>query len=169
MESVPKPLRQMAAGACAGTVTKTATAPLDRIKVLLQVQAMSPDAKVATKYSGIVGSVRQVLGEEGVLALWRGNWANCARIVPVYASRFAFNDMIRDAIVEPGQDPQRLRAEQALFSGVAAGVAQQSLCYPFETVRTRLSLGEPPADLLPSPECSSRHRSLTKKTESVFL
>ena len=72
MDSIPKPMRLMAAGACAGTVTKTATAPLDRIKVLLQVQAMSPDEKVATKYNGIVGSVRQVLAEEGFLALWRG-------------------------------------------------------------------------------------------------
>ena len=70
-----------------------------------------------------------------------GNFANCARIVPVYASRFAFNDLIRDAIIEEGQDRTRLRPEQALFSGVLAGLAQQSLCYPFETIRTRLSLG----------------------------
>ncbi len=141
MDSIPKPMRLMAAGACAGTVTKTFTAPLDRIKVLLQVQAMSPDEKVASKYNGIVGSVQQVLREEGFLALWRGNFANCARIVPVYASRFAFNDLIRDMVIEEGQDRTRLRPEQALFSGVLAGLAQQSLCYPFETVRTRLSLG----------------------------
>ena len=134
-------MRLMAAGACAGTVTKTATAPLDRIKVLLQVQAMSPDEKVATKYNGIVGSVRQVLAEEGFLALWRGNFANCARIVPVYASRFAFNDLIRDIVIEEGQERTKLRPEQALFSGVLAGLAQQWLCYPFETIRTRLSLG----------------------------
>eukprot|EP01047_Picozoa_sp_COSAG01_P086347 COSAG01_NODE_19376_length_1013_cov_1.541575_1_plen_87_part_00 len=83
----------MASGGLAGTVTKTLTAPLDRIKVLLQVQAMN--SSVDGKYSGIVGTWRRILQEEGLRHLWRGNWANCARIAPVYASRFAFNDMIR--------------------------------------------------------------------------
>lgn len=117
----PKPVRLMAAGAIAGTVTKTLTAPLDRIKVLLQVQAMGGQSK----YSGIVGSTRQILAEEGFLAMWRGNFANCARIVPVYASRFAFNDLIKDAIKEPGQDPNKLRPAQSMLSGTLAGFAQQ--------------------------------------------
>ena len=101
LDDVPRWIRLMAAGAMAGTVTKTATAPLDRIKVLLQVQAMS--STMDGKYFGIVGSTRMILQEEGVRAMWRGNWANCARIVPVYASRFAFNDLIKAVIVQPGQ------------------------------------------------------------------
>eukprot|EP01050_Picozoa_sp_SAG11_P010970 SAG11_NODE_1132_length_5752_cov_8.739685_2_plen_129_part_00 len=103
LDMVPRWARLTSAGAMAGVVTKTTTAPLDRIKVLLQVQAMSGDAKVATKYSGIGGSALMILREEGIAAMWRGNTANCARIVPVYASRFAFNDLIKDAIKEPGQ------------------------------------------------------------------
>jgi solute carrier family 25 phosphate transporter 23/24/25/41 len=139
MQSIPLPARLMAAGGLAGTVTKTATAPLDRIKVLLQVQAMNK--AVDGKYVGIVGSTRMILQEEGMRAMWRGNWANCARIVPVYASRFAFNDLIRAQIVEPGQDLKKLRFTQSVMAGSLAGLAQQVLCYPFETVRTRLSLG----------------------------
>ena len=101
LEDVPRWIRLMSAGAMAGTITKTATAPLDRIKVLLQVQTMS--STVDGKYSGIIGSSRMILREEGVRAMWRGNWANCVRIVPVYASRFAFNDLIKGVIVKPGQ------------------------------------------------------------------
>ena len=97
LSDVPIWARLTTAGALAGLVTKTATAPLDRIKVLLQVQAMSG---VDGKYSGILGSTREIFLEEGVAAFWRGNAANCARIVPVYACRFAFNDLIRGAYVD---------------------------------------------------------------------
>jgi|TARA_B110000208_G_scaffold179980_1_gene229274 hypothetical protein len=138
-ESIPQWLRQMAAGGLSGTVTKTMTAPLDRIKVLLQVQATN--RAVDGKYSGIVGSTRIILREEGAAAMWRGNWANCARIVPVYACRFAFNDVIRAQLLRPGQDPTKLSFRQSILAGSLAGLMQQALCYPFETVRTRLSLG----------------------------
>lgn len=126
-------------GALAGTVTKTSTAPLDRIKVLLQVQSMNTTTN--DKYRGLLGTTRTILTEEGFFTLWKGNGANCARVVPVYACRFAFNDLIKQAVREPGQSTKELRVSQLALSGTCAGLMQQLICYPFETVRTRLSLG----------------------------
>lgn len=139
MDSVPLWMRLTFSGACAGTVTKTTTAPLDRVKVLLQVQSITTGT--SNKYHGLVGTTRTVVAEEGFKSLWKGNGANCARVVPVYACRFAFNDLIKEQVREPGQSLKDLRVSQLAIAGAGAGLAQQLICYPLETVRTRLSLG----------------------------
>ena len=140
IETTPAWARLTLAGALAGTITKTSTAPLDRVKVLLQVQSVNPD--VSGKYQGVVGATTRVIRDEGLPALWKGNGANCVRVVPVYAARFAFNDMLKEAVREPGQSRKEMRLSQLALAGTGAGLIQQVICYPLETVRTRLSMGK---------------------------
>ena len=66
------------AGAVGGIVAKSATAPLERIKMLLQVQAMAirADATTEPKYRGIVGTFRVLWREEGFFGMLKGNGAN---------------------------------------------------------------------------------------------
>ncbi len=71
-------LLQMAAGAFSGAVTKTATAPLERIKIIFQIQGMGKDDLLKPKYTGILQTVALVTREEGPLALWKGNGAYVA-------------------------------------------------------------------------------------------
>lgn len=59
-------IRLMLAGATAGAVTKTLTAPLERAKILLQVQRGANPL-----YRGAWGTLRRVVAEEGTLALWK--------------------------------------------------------------------------------------------------
>lgn len=103
---------QMIAGAGAGAFAKTATAPLERIKIIFQVQVrpransharalrtsgqrlhahpahhpqgMAARDLIAPKYTGIWQAAYTVVGEEGALALWKGNLANVLRVIPVY-------------------------------------------------------------------------------------
>lgn len=82
-EWVPVELRLVFAGGMSGVITYTCIAPIERVKILLQVQGM----KGATKYNGIVNTMMTVVKEEGVLGLWRGNAANVARVVPNYGER----------------------------------------------------------------------------------
>ena len=97
------------AGAAVGVVAKTATAPLERVKMLLQVQAMAaPSSTVVASGSahphnlrlqyrgGILGTLVEVARAEGPRALFQGNGANCVRIAPAYAVRFGTNDAIKD-------------------------------------------------------------------------
>ena len=134
-------LLQMLCGAGAGAVTKTCIAPLERVKILLQLQAMQN----SNKYKGLVGTVRMVLKEEGFLALWKGNSANVLRVIPVYALKFAFNDFFKN-LARGGQDAasrpdSSLTTTELMIAGTTAGLFQQCVTYPLETIRTRLSLG----------------------------
>ena len=53
---------------------------------------------------GIISTGRQVVREEGVLALWRSNGVNCLRIIPVYSLKFGMNDTFRNLYKRPDQD-----------------------------------------------------------------
>lgn len=130
-------IRQMCSGACAGLVTKTITAPLERIKILLQIQGMK---NTEVKYKGLVDAGYTVFKEDGVMALWKGNGANCVRVVPVYALKFSFNDRFRNIVKKPGQSDKDLSTVQLMLCGTSAGLFQQMCTFPLELVRTRLSL-----------------------------
>ena len=136
-------------GAIAGIVSKTATAPLERVKMLLQVQAMtsrqpvagSAGAAAVRRYSGIWGTLSTVAQTEGMAALWQGNRANCARIAPAYAVRFAVNDKVKTLVARPGQPFDTLGVQQLAISGTVAGILQCMATQPLETIRSRLSIG----------------------------
>lgn len=131
-------VKLLMAGAGSGAITKTSIAPLERIKILFQIQGMQPDVPV--KYTGIVQTFRTVVTEEGVVALWKGNGANVVRILPTYALKFAFNDTFKDMLrTHPGE---KLGALHMMGAGTMAGLTQITLTYPLEVVRTRLTLSE---------------------------
>jgi hypothetical protein len=138
-----KRVRQAMAGAGAGALTKTSVAPLERVKILFQIQGMQGNTGANRKYHGLLQALRLIVKEEGPVALWKGNGANCVRVVPVYALKFAFNDTFKDMVRTPDQLSEKdLTIGQRMLAGTMAGLCQTSLTYPLETVRTRLSIGE---------------------------
>jgi Mitochondrial carrier protein len=151
-------LKQIVAGFASGMVTKTAIAPLERVKVLLQVQGMmleraSSSSLKEVKYRGAWNTLRLVASEEGVAALWKGNGANCLRASNVYALKFALNDSFKDFIrrVDPTFDDdgaaRELDFRQLMLAGSMAGLCQTLVTYPLDLVRTRLSLNSKAAGL----------------------
>merc|ERR1711865_789224 len=84
-----KALLQFAAGGFAGIIARTTVAPIDRVKILMQTQAVSGSAD---KYNGLVQSLRLVIAEDGVRGLWRSNFANVVRVAPYSATQFASYD-----------------------------------------------------------------------------
>lgn len=129
--------RNMLAGGLAGMFTKTATAPLERIKILLQTNKMNADNP--SKYRNVFQTGMVVIKEDGFMALWKGNGANVVRVIPVYALKFSFNDRFRDLVRKPGQKDADLNTMQLLACGTSAGLFQTCITFPLELVRTRLS------------------------------
>jgi solute carrier family 25 (mitochondrial adenine nucleotide translocator), member 4/5/6/31 len=70
-------------GGAAAIISKTAVAPIERVKLLLQNQSeMIKRGNLKTPYLGLSNTFKRVFAEEGLLAFWRGHQANVIRYFP---------------------------------------------------------------------------------------
>lgn len=130
----------LAAGGVAGGISKTVVAPIERVKLLLQVQAASTQIKADNQYKGIIDCFTRVSNEQGVLSLWRGNTANVIRYFPTQALNFAFKDKYKKIFLDGVKKDQFWRFFMGnLASGGAAGATSLMFVYPLDFARTRLA------------------------------
>jgi hypothetical protein len=78
-------VKVLTAGAIAGAVSRTATAPLERLKIFNQVGAISASASLYNK--GVWRSLTNMYRDEGVRGFYKGNGTNCVKVVPVSSAR----------------------------------------------------------------------------------
>jgi solute carrier family 25 (adenine nucleotide translocator) protein 4/5/6/31 len=130
------------AGGTSGAVAKTCTAPIERVKLLIQTQDANPkiiSGEVA-RYTGIVDCFSRVAKEQGVKAFWRGNMTNIIRYFPTQAFNFAFKDTIK--VMFPKVDKHTEFARFFMInmaSGGLAGAGSLMIVYPLDYARTRLA------------------------------
>ncbi|KAI4898740.1 hypothetical protein NFI96_014129 [Prochilodus magdalenae] len=123
--------RHLVAGGGAGAVSRTCTAPLDRLKVLMQVQGSR------TNNMCIMSGLTQMIKEGGVRSLWRGNGINVLKIAPESALKFMAYEQIKRLM---GSNNETLGITERFVAGSLAGVIAQSTIYPMEVLKTRLAL-----------------------------
>src|SRR4051812_34911917 len=128
-------------GGVSAAVSKTAAAPIERVKLLIQNQdEMIKSGRLATPYKGIGDCFGRVIREEGAISLWRGNTANVIRYFPTQALNFAFKDYFKRMF---GYDKKRDGYTKwfagNLASGGAAGAASLTFVYSLDFARTRLA------------------------------
>lgn len=82
-------------GGVSAAVAKTAVAPIERVKLLLQVQEVSKQIPQDQRYKGIVDCFVRIPKEQGFGSFWRGNLANVIRYFPTQALNFAFKDVYK--------------------------------------------------------------------------
>ena len=112
----PSMFKLLGAGAAAGATTKTCVAPLERIKILFQIQGMMvPKQKNGKGYRNIGHAFRRIYREEGILSFWKRNGTNVLRVIPVYALKFGFNDKFKAMVRRPNQE--KLDISQLIVSG----------------------------------------------------
>ncbi|KAG8441474.1 hypothetical protein GDO86_007003 [Hymenochirus boettgeri] len=123
--------KQLLAGGVAGAVSRTGTAPLDRLKVLMQVHGSKSHGL------SILRGLRVMIEEGGIRSLWRGNGINVLKIAPESAIKFMAYEQIKKLI--RGQQ-ETLRVRERFIAGSLAGAIAQTVIYPMEVLKTRLAL-----------------------------
>lgn len=128
-------------GGVSAAVSKTAAAPIERVKLLIQNQdEMIKSGRLATPYKGIGDCFKRVIAEEGTASLWRGNLANVLRYFPTQALNFAFKDQFKRMFgYNKDKDGYWKWFAGNLASGGAAGAASLTMVYSLDYARTRLA------------------------------
>ncbi|GBG66831.1 hypothetical protein CBR_g70709 [Chara braunii] len=133
-------LVDLLAGGVSGGISKTAVAPIERVKLLLQTQDSNKQLAADKKYTGIINCFSRVANEQGVMSFWRGNLANIIRYFPTQALNFAFKDTYKQIFCpyDPKKEFWKFFAGN-LASGGAAGATSLLFVYPLDFARTRLA------------------------------
>ncbi|KAF9058971.1 mitochondrial carrier domain-containing protein [Rhodocollybia butyracea] len=127
-------------GGVSAAVSKTAAAPIERIKLLIQNQdEMIKQGRLATPYKGIGEAFKRTVGDEGFLALWRGNTANVVRYFPTQALNFAFKDYFKSLFGFKKNDGYWTWFAGNIASGAGAGASSLLFVYSLDYARTRLA------------------------------
>jgi len=128
-------------GGVAAAISKTAAAPIERIKLLVQNQdEMIKQGTLKEPYKGVVDCTKRVIAEEGVGPLWRGNMANVLRYFPTQALNFAFKDKFKAMFGrDKNKDGYFVWFLGNLASGGFAGAASLCFVYSLDYARTRLA------------------------------
>lgn len=125
------------AGSLSGLVVRLIVAPIDIVKIRLQLQ---PDS---SRYSGLTSTVKTIATNEGIRAFWKGNVPASAMYFMYGGSQFwAYSKL---SIVWESFMPERY-AKNVTFKntsiGFLAGMAATFISYPFDLLRTTIASNE---------------------------
>ncbi|KAB2038040.1 hypothetical protein ES319_D03G117500v1 [Gossypium barbadense] len=124
----------------AAIMSKSAAAPIERVKLLLQNQGeMIKRGSLQKPYNGVGDCFKRVLKEEGLFSFWRGNQANVIRYFPTQAFNFAFKGYFKSIFGRSKEkDGYAMWFAGNVASGSAAGATTSLFLYHLDYVRTRL-------------------------------
>jgi solute carrier family 25 (adenine nucleotide translocator) protein 4/5/6/31 len=129
----------MLSGVAAG-VSKTAAAPIERVKLLVQNQdEMIKQGVLDRRYTGIVDCTKRTMASEGIGSFWRGNLANVLRYFPTQALNFAFKGQIKALFATSKDASNATKFATNIASGGFAGSMSLTVVYSLDYARTRLA------------------------------
>lgn len=132
---------KLLAGGGAGALAKTVTAPLDRIKLLYQV-----DPRRVFTFGDAARRVSRIASETGFLSLWRGNGLAMIHVIPYGALVYMTFDNYHELLV----DNAGVSALPARFiAGAGAGASATVVAYPLDLLRARVMAHSGPTDKYP--------------------
>jgi len=123
------------AGFFSAIPTTLVAAPMERIKVVLQVQGQGGGA---VQYKGPLDAIGQLYREGGIRSLFRGTFATVARDGPGSAAYFVAYELSKKALTPKGADPSQLHLGSIVVAGGTAGVAMWAIAIPPDTIKSRL-------------------------------
>jgi solute carrier family 25 (mitochondrial adenine nucleotide translocator), member 4/5/6/31 len=146
--------REAVAGAGAGALSRTLLAPVERVKLIQQLQGSLNAEQQNLQQLSAIRVAWKIYREEGLLAFWRGNFPNVIRVAGAQALNFTCMDYYKRAAVAPFLErmlivsssaeqqlvERRRRVVTSFVSGGLAGATATTILYPIEFLRTRLAM-----------------------------
>jgi solute carrier family 25 (mitochondrial adenine nucleotide translocator), member 4/5/6/31 len=144
--------KEAVAGAIAGTLSRSVVAPIERVKLILQLRGSLGSEKTAPPRQNALAVARTIYREQGIISFWRGNLPNCLRVSGSAALNFTCMDyykhagqsMLERVVVQNDSSASTLQRKRrlvsSLVSGGLAGATSTTLLYPLEFARTRLAM-----------------------------
>lgn len=148
------------AGGLSGVVSRTATAPLDRVKVFLIARTDLNSTLLTTKskiqklaekkehhkvppkkiQSPLVRAARTIYRQGGIKAFYTGNGLNVFKVFPESAMKFGTFEAAKRLMcqVEGVDDEKKLSRAATYISGGLGGVCAQITVYPIDTLKYRI-------------------------------
>lgn len=123
-------MKTLTAGGVAAVCSKTAVAPFDRIKILLQAQHEH------YKHLGAFSGFREIVQRENFLALYKGNLVQVMRIMPYGAIQFTAYEQYKQHLEVSFEQNSLING---FLAGAAAGITAAAITYPLDTIRARLA------------------------------
>ncbi|PKA54063.1 Mitochondrial adenine nucleotide transporter ADNT1 [Apostasia shenzhenica] len=133
VDLMPVYVKELIAGGAAGAFAKTAVAPLERLKILLQTRTEGFNSL------GVLQSLKKLQQKEGVLGFYKGNGASVLRIVPYAALHFMTYEQYRLWILNNYCSWFGTGPVVDLLAGSAAGGTAVLCTYPLDLARTKLA------------------------------
>ncbi|XP_054834856.1 mitochondrial thiamine pyrophosphate carrier [Eublepharis macularius] len=133
-----------AAGSASGLVTRALIGPFDVLKIRFQLQIEQLSSRnPQAKYYGIWQATRQILGEEGPKAFWKGHVPAQLLSVSFGAVQFVSFEFLTKLVHDGTSYHARDFAVHFACGGLSACAATMTV-QPLDTLRTRMAAqGEP--------------------------
>jgi solute carrier family 25 (adenine nucleotide translocator) protein 4/5/6/31 len=126
----------------AASISKTAAAPLERVKMVVQNQdEMIRSGALKEPFKGIVHCTQWIMSNEGLLSFWKSNFTNCLRYFPTQALNFSFKGQIKriDHFKVRKDDAYTTKLYRNIMGGGLAGGGSLCFVYSLDYARTRLA------------------------------
>ncbi|CAO3690179.1 unnamed protein product [Umbelopsis ramanniana] len=168
-EAARNAFKYLAAGGCAGAVSRTCTAPFDRLKVFLitQTTVSATDSASNRAKSTLLSAMKTIYSQGGVRGFFVGNGLNVIKIVPESAIKFWAFESAKSVLARAtdAEDKNSISVGARFIAGGMAGLCSQFSIYPLETLKTRIMSSKLiSSSSPPTPPTSSRSDSLILTT-----
>ena len=154
----------MIAGGVAGGASRTLTAPLERLALLMQVQKLHLTSQgcglgsTLPAYRGVLHGLRTMYAEGGLRSFFWGNGINILRLVPQRGISFSLFEQWKEYLSQeywlenmPTPPSTSTSTSSSLstsslsplylaFGGALSTAIAGALCYPIDVVRTRVTV-----------------------------
>jgi len=134
------------AGATAGLIARFFIAPLDVVKIRLQLQTHSlsdplshRDLRGSPIYKGTLPTIKHILREEGITGLWKGNVPAELMYVAYGAIQFTTYRTVTVALHTAFGEHKMPVAAESFIAGASAGAVATTATYPLDLLRTRFA------------------------------